>query len=142
MLGEIVQELLREIIQAMIEFDSPKRMKLSERQALERRTAPYRVASILAYIALALLLIGLTLWVTIASHLPLPGLQLYVVGICCYTLGLPLLSLLLMGLLPGKWSFTNFHTACGMKLQLGPGGFGVGLGLLHIALLVLYLIGG
>lgn len=140
MLEEFISQIFREIVLAVVYFDSPSQHKTADRLMLERRTAPYRTPVILTYVLLIVLLIGLSLWVIISPQLPLPTAPSFIVGLLHFTLGVPLVSALIGLLRPGKWKFADFHAACAGMVGLGPQGFGVGLLLLHLLLLLIFCI--
>lgn len=142
MIDELLSEVFRGTIWAIIGFDRPSTLSPNQRRALEERTAPYSPAAIGVYCLFGVHSAVLLLQIYQSENLPLPGLQYYVLGALCFTLLTPLLSAILNLIRPGRWSFANFHTACALYAGLGPKGFSVGLVLLHAFLLFLFLIGG
>lgn len=142
MLDELVNEVLRGIIYALIGFDRPSTLHPDQRRALIERTAPYSPAAIGIYCLFGVHSAVLLLQIYQSENLPLPGLQYYVLGASCFTLLTPLLSVTISLIRPGRWSFVDFHTACALLAGLGPKGFSVGLLLLHALFLLLFLIGG
>lgn len=142
MIAELVSEILGGAVRALVGFDSPRVLSPERRRKLLERTAPYSPAATGVYCLFGVHSSLLLLLIYQAENLPIPGLQFYVLGATCFTLLTPLLSLTLSLLRPRRWSFADFHTACALRVGLGPKGFSVGLVLLHALLLLLFLIGG
>ena len=136
MIAELVSEILGGAVRALVGFDSPRVLSLERRRKLLERTAPYSPAATGVYCLFGVHSSLLLLLIYQAENLPIPGLQFYVLGATCFTL------LTLSLLRPRRWSFANFHTACALRVGLGPKGFSVGLVLLHALFLLLFLIGG
>lgn len=136
---EFIAELLHGVVEGIIYFDSPARLRPTEQAALQKRTAPYRGAAHICIFLYFLLLFTLILWVCAAQHLPLHGFLCVMLGLLIYLAAIGALAALRSKLSRGLWRMADFHAAVARCLGLGARGFAIALVLLHLPLLCIAL---
>ena len=83
--SQFIQDILREVVEATLYHDSPKRLSKSAKEALVRRTAPYRWYAITIVTAFLASLIGVVIWLILTPEQPGPWGGTYIavsVSIC------------------------------------------------------------
>ena len=141
--SQFIQDILREVVEATLYHDSPKQLRKSAREALERRIAPYKWSASLACAAFILCLIGVIILrlVTPEQSAPRGGCYLtrFSLYMLSFILGVGLLNLLLSALLR-RWRFADFHAACAYCLGMGSCGFSIALTLWGLFLSILLMV--
>ena len=128
--SQFIQDILREVVEATLYHDSPKQLRKSAREALERRTAPYRWYAITIVTAFLASLIGVVIWLILTPEQPGPWGGTYIARFGFYmlsfTLGVGLLNLILSALIR-RWRFCELHESCAYCLGMGSCGFSIAL---------------
>ena len=140
--SQFIQDILREVVEATLYHDSPERLSKSAKEALVRRTAPYRWYAITIVTAFLASLIGVVIWLILTPEQPGPWGGTYIARFGFYmlsfTLGVGLLNLILSALIR-RWRFCELHEACAYCLGMGPQGMSIGLTLWILFLATLLL---
>ncbi len=138
--SQFIQDILREVVEATLYHDSPKRLSKSAKEALARRTAPYRWYAVTIVAAFLASLIGVVIWLILTPEQPGPWGGTYIARFGFYmlsfTLGVGLLNLILCALIR-HWRFCELHESCACCLGMGVCGFSIGLTLWGLFLSIL-----
>lgn len=140
--SQFIQDILREVVEATLYHDSPKRLSKSAKEALVRRTAPYRWYAVTVVTAFIATFIGVAIWLILTPEHPGPWGGTYIARFGFYMLsfilGVGLLNLILCALIR-SWRFCELHEACAYCLGMGPQGMSIGLVLWGLFLATLLL---
>ena len=141
--SQFIQDLMREVVEATLYHDSPKRLSKSAKEAHKRRIAPYRWYAATVATAFVVTLCCVVIWLIHTPELPGPWGGAYIArfGLCMlsFTLGTGLLNLLLCALIR-RWRFGELHEACAACLGMGPQGMAIGLVLWGLFLATLLMV--
>lgn len=139
-----IDQFLHELYCKVMEQDSPEKLSVSAKEALERRIAPYKTIAEIVLILYFLLLVGLILWLIFLPTPPYPWGTDYVGSFGFYmlisSLGIGLANAVAAFLIK-RWRFTDFHTTVAYHLGYGPIGFSIAMALWFLLLIVM-LLGG
>lgn len=138
----MVDDLVRELVEGILAHDSPKRLTVSTKEALEHRIAPYKNTAGVIVLLYLLLLLGLLFWLICMPCPPCPWTDsapgCFGFYMTAATLGIGLFNAA-AALLIKRWRFADFHTAVAYHLDYGPHGLSIGLALWLLLLSILYL---